>query len=145
MNYAEMVEQDEKIRARLLIRGTPEQPQNEAELTRFLVANSLTVLPDYPLVVRQEWAVVPGLPQYGVGDLVFARSEGELAVVEVKFLNTANGHTARESRRRGRQKVERQAHLYGEALKKQNPEANVAVFTFTNADLGAADRLNPAE
>jgi hypothetical protein len=33
----------------------------------------------------------------------------------------------------------------GEALKKQNPDANVAVFTFTNADLGAAMRLNAAE
>ena len=37
-------------------------------------------------IFKNEWEVIPGLPQYGIGDLVMKRPDKEYVVVEIKVI-----------------------------------------------------------
>ncbi len=117
------------------LQGAPplEAITNELELTQYLVASDQPQLRAFPLLIGWEWHVYPNRSQCGVGDLLFTDGTGRFAVVEVKFLTPRGGHTARESRRRGRRKVELQAKTFGMLLLRFNPGIRgVDSFYFTN-------------
>ena len=137
MTEVEVQEADRRIRKTLREAGGPEDIACEFHLVQHFVANSKELLPAFPFLVLREWEVVPGASQSGVGDLVFTDGDGRYAVVEVKFLNPGSGHTARESRRRGRQTVWWQAEHYGEKLFRRVPAAlEVVCYAYTT------DRVN---
>lgn len=126
------MEADQRIRQALAAVGDPEAIAGEFHLVQHFVRHSGTLLADYPFLVLREWEVVPGASQSGVGDLVFSDGRGRYAVVEVKFLNPGCGHTARESRRRGRQTVWWQAEHYGKLLFRRIPgAAEVTCYVYT--------------
>lgn len=54
------------------------------QLKRELVLRSSELLPDFPLLIDDQWEVQTGKP--GRGDLIFADLEGNYAVVEVRHL-----------------------------------------------------------
>jgi hypothetical protein len=104
----------------------------EAALTRRLLARSQELLPDHPYVMLWEWDVVPGLSQYGKGDLVFTDGQGALAVVETKWLGGGTGRTARNARRKRRRKLDEQAWVYGHLVCKLfRPKQPVLAYSCT--------------
>ncbi|KAG5181829.1 hypothetical protein JKP88DRAFT_245989 [Tribonema minus] len=71
-------------------------------------------------VLAEEWDVVPGMPNCGVGDLVVELPCGTHLVTEIKFLDFyAHGNTATVKRRKHRREVEQQACRYGSLWAKQ--------------------------
>lgn len=87
----------------------------------------------YTVLVAQEWEVVPGMANYGVGDLVFSiPSSAEYLVIETKYLNKRSGRTAKTLRNRGRHKVKEQAEFYGRKWSDRHPRAKVVYAYFTN-------------
>jgi hypothetical protein len=84
---------------------------DEASLQRIVIAafNSIGAQ-----LLEQEWPVVPGRPQHGVGDLVFLYN-ATFYVVETKWLSQASGRTQHEQRRQGARDVKSQARTYAQA------------------------------
>ena len=79
---------------------------------------------EYRYISLFNWEVVPGMSQYGVGDLVFSDGNGNFAVMEVKHLTSRSGKNQREKRRKARKKVKEQTIKYMSAFKRMVPEAN---------------------
>ena len=77
----------------------------------------------YCYVFDYEWEVVPGMSQYGVGDLVFTDGNENYLVMEVKQLSYGSGRNQCVARRKARRKVEKQAIKYTNSFRKLHPEA----------------------
>lgn len=94
----------------------------------------------YP--IEHEWCVVPGLPNRGVGDMVFRHPCGLDAVVEVKWLDhQASGHTASVRRWHKRKVMKEQALRYASTWADRTRRPTLAC-TYTNGRLmGAAGEL----
>ncbi len=89
----------------------------EFALKRDLVLRSAELLSEYPLLVDDEWEVVPGHTGSGRGDLLFTDGNGSFAVVEVKFIDVGRtGATARAKRTDSRGAVRDQAVSYARAV-----------------------------
>jgi hypothetical protein len=57
----------------------------EYQLKRSFVSSSLTLLPEYPLLIDDEWEIRSNRSEFGKGDLLFCSSDGKyVAVVELK-------------------------------------------------------------
>lgn len=132
MSKAEMQRRDQVLRA--YFQGRDWDENNEYALKRYLVLNSHKLLPDYPLLIDDEWEVEPNRNQEGQGDLLFADGAGRYAVVEVKWLNLAtSGRTTRGSRTKKRQKVKDQAADYSYALARRlETFIQIEGYWFTN-------------
>lgn len=127
-----MQRRDQVLRA--YFQGRDWDENNEYALKRYLVLNSHKLLPDYPLLIDDEWEVEPNRNQEGQGDLLFADGAGRYAVVEVKWLNLAtSGRTTRGSRTKKRQKVKDQAADYSYALARRlETFIQIEGYWFTN-------------
>ncbi|MGB3138703.1 MAG: hypothetical protein WBB18_17975 [Nodosilinea sp.] len=115
MNKIEMQRRDQVLRAYFL--GRDWDDNNELALKRDLVLRSQELLPNYPLLINDEWEVEPNRTQDGKGDLLFTDGAGCYAVVEVKWVDVdTSGSTARSSRTGKRSRVKKQAANYAQAL-----------------------------
>ncbi|KNC96209.1 uncharacterized protein SPPG_08362 [Spizellomyces punctatus DAOM BR117] len=100
--------------------------ERERILVNEIKRNRAWWLYDFPILVAEEWEVVKGRTDLGVGDLVFANeARSAFLVVEVKALNPATGPTARTSRRKARHEVEVQVERYMEAWSEKYPNTKV--------------------
>ncbi len=81
------------------------------------------VLTKYRYIYAHEWDVVPGMSQYGVGDLVLTDGYDNYLVMEVKQLSPFSGRNQSTKRRRARRQVEKQAIKYSIAFRKKHAEA----------------------
>ena len=106
----------------------------EFKLKRELVQAALPELAPFPLLIDDEWEVVPGATDGGRGDLLFTDGAGAFAVVEVKWLpDLGGGRTKRTSRNKKRGAVRDQAWTYAHAVLGIYTDAqNVTAFIFTN-------------
>jgi len=115
MNRADLDRRNQVLRA--YFTGRDWDDNNEYALKRDLVLNSHELLPNYPLLIDDEWEVEPNRTQDGKGDLLFTDGAGRFAVVEVKWVDEdASGSNARTSRNAKRSKVKKQAANYAQAL-----------------------------
>lgn len=112
-------------------------------LKRRLVHERPAVLAPFPLLLDDEWEVVPGATNSGRGDLLFTDGQGAYAVVEVKSMPALlGGRTARGSRNKKRSGVREQALTYARAVFRIYPDAReVSAFTFTDDWMDAGLRL----
>ncbi|TPX55721.1 hypothetical protein PhCBS80983_g05091 [Powellomyces hirtus] len=98
----------------------------------------------FPSLVAENWEVVPGRSQNGVGDLVFASPYDQFLVVEVKALHPGSGSTARASRTKARSDVARQVRYYGRCWAERYPHNEVYCQCFvgqTPEDATFGERL----
>ncbi len=77
----------------------------------------------YRYILLYEWEIVPGMSQYGVGDLVFSDGNGNFAVMEVKHIISRSGKNQSVKRRKARRKVKEQTIKYMSVFKRKVPEA----------------------
>ena len=131
MNQKEIEYRDQLIRHYL-------QQQNwddsgEFSLKRKLIENSHQLLPDFPYIIDDEWEVESGRSDRGVGDLIFTDSQGNFAIVEVKWINNqATGKTASVKRTKKRRKVENQAIKYAQIYSTKDFVKTAYPYIFTN-------------
>ncbi|KAJ3028925.1 hypothetical protein HDV00_009909 [Rhizophlyctis rosea] len=87
--------------------------QNEREVKDHLLRNTL---PDFPVLIADEWHFVEGFPNFGVGDLVFTNEAGtKHLVVEVKHINQeTTQRTQMSKRRKVQEQIERYTRLWAE-------------------------------
>ncbi len=106
----------------------------EFKLKRDLIREGLPELAPFPMLIDDEWEVLPGATNGGRGDLLFTDGAGAFAVVEVKWLPSLfGGRTARTSRNKKRGAVRSQAWTYGrDVLRNYSDAQTVTVFVFTN-------------
>jgi Holliday junction resolvase-like predicted endonuclease len=132
MNKSEMERRDQVLRA--YFQGRDWDENNEYVLTRHLVLNSYELLPDYPLIIDDQWEAEPNRNQEGEGDLLFADGEGRFAVVEVKWIDlTSSGDTASTRRTKKRKKVKEQAANYACSLAQRlDTFVQIEGYWFTN-------------
>lgn len=98
-----------------------------------LIMSRKTLMPMYPYVVEDEWEVITGKSDEGMGDLVFTDGDGNFAVVEVKYLDkVSSGGTASSRRTKKRQKVKEQSVKYAQIYSKKEFVKSVKSFIFTN-------------
>lgn len=85
-------------------------------------------LKDYPFIYDYEWEVLPGLTNYGKGDLVFTDGKGNFLIVECKFIDlNDSGSTARTKRRKKRRHVEEQTPKYMMEFKSKHPNVKKVI------------------
>ena len=107
---------------RAYFKGRDWDKNNEYSLKRFLVENSLELLPKYPYLFDDEWEVESSRAEQGRGDLIFTDGSGNYAVVEVKWIDLKgptdqrSSSTRRTSNRKKRRVVEEQAKNYSHNL-----------------------------
>lgn len=106
----------------------------EYSLKRHLVLHSRELLPDYPLVISNEWETAPHSDHNGKGDLVFADGAGRFAVVEVKWLDLERRGRNRSTRRTTkRKKVRAQVREYTRLLAQRLEQfIQIEGYFFTN-------------
>lgn len=123
---------DRVMRAWFQGRTWDENP--EFKLKRQLVQATPPELAPFPLLIDDEWEVVPGATNGGRGDLLFTDGRGGFAVVEVKWMpELFGGRTARRARNRKRGAVREQAWTYAYAILRRFPDAQfVRAFVFTD-------------
>jgi hypothetical protein len=72
----------------------------EYELKRSFVSSSLTLLPDFPLLIDDEWEVSANRTDLGRGDLLFCSSDGKkVAVVELKANSSSTAESVKDQAR----------------------------------------------
>jgi hypothetical protein len=73
----------------------------EYRLKRSFVLSSSTLLPDYPLLIDDEWEVVANRSDLGRGDLLFCSADGaQVAVVELKANSSSTAESVKEQARK---------------------------------------------
>jgi hypothetical protein len=73
----------------------------EYQLKRSFVQFSSTLLPDYPLLIDDEWEVIANRTDLGRGDLLFCTNDGShIAVVELKANTSSTAESVREQARK---------------------------------------------
>jgi hypothetical protein len=73
----------------------------EYRLKRSFVLSSSTLLPDYPLLIDDEWEVVANRSDLGRGDLLFCSADGaHVAVVELKANSSSTAESVKEQARK---------------------------------------------
>ena len=83
-------------------------------------------------IVARSYKVLPGLMQFGEGDLIVDDGD-RLSVVEFKYIDTlSSGRTAKVRRTHKRKKVKEQALLYAAYTKLRHPDRVVQSVTCTN-------------
>ena len=135
MNLDEIIERDINIRKEYKDIVLLKHIYSEYDLKRYLLLYSSELLPRFPYVIEDEWFVISGLSQFGKGDLVFTDGKGCFAVVEIKYLRTDTGATARKSRNRAKNKLLDQVKYYVQGYKNKNPEhLQIEGYYYTNLD-----------
>lgn len=89
-----------------------------------LIQKNIERLTQHGWVICTEWEPVPGLPQFGKGD-IFATNKNCILTVECKHINRTN-------RTKKRKKVRDQAVLYASFAKIKNPSKRVRGCWSTN-------------
>lgn len=89
-----------------------------------LIQKNIERLTKHGWVICTEWEPVPGLPQFGKGD-IFAAKKNCILAVECKHINRTN-------RTKKRKKVRDQAVLYASFAKIKNPSKRVRGCWSTN-------------
>jgi hypothetical protein len=135
VNEAEAERRDRVLRA--YFAGRDWDGAGEFRLKREFVERSRQLLPELPYVVDDEWEVSPGHAQAGKGDLVITDGRGIFAVVEVKLIQGGvfggSSRNRRGTQRKKRRKVEQQAVIYADVLRRRLPGAAlVRAFIWTN-------------
>jgi hypothetical protein len=132
MDRAEAIRRDGILRA--FFEGKDWDENEEFVLKRDLIRRSRELLPAFPFLVDDEWEVVSGMTNLGRGDLLFTDGSGNVAVVEVKFIDTGrSGSTARAKRTDSRKKVMEQARTYADHVRFRYPGVGeVRAFAYTN-------------
>jgi hypothetical protein len=73
----------------------------EYQLKRSFVSSSLTLLPEYPLLIDDEWEVRANRSDLGKGDLLFSSRDGRyVAVVEVKASSSKSPEVVKDQARK---------------------------------------------
>ena len=145
MDQTEMRRRDSVLRA--FFQGKDWEQNEEFVLKRQLVLRSHELLPDFPFLIDDEWEVVSGQTNEGKGDLLFANEKGEIAVVEVKFIDTdRTGRTARSKRTDSRSKVWKQAFIYAGHAARRYPEyPTIFSCYYTNENHEAVEWVRKVE
>ncbi len=106
-----------------LVQSIIKQQTELLENSDKLTSSMAEVLVKYSYIFDYEWDVIPGMSQFGVGDLVFTDSNKNFLVMEVKKLSYGSGRNQCVARRKARRKVEEQTVKYMNAFRRKHPEA----------------------
>ncbi len=117
--------------------------KSEPDLMDYVLTHpwSIPELHKFPYLWKCEYLVNPPYSQCGKGDLVFSNGKDLALVIELKFLSTKTGKTARNQRKYKRKKVRLQALKYAKLLKESFPSFRIFYGWITNQDLRPALKL----
>ncbi|KAJ3326024.1 hypothetical protein HDV06_002409 [Boothiomyces sp. JEL0866] len=107
---------------------------NEQSLIRYFLKNPPNWIRKTPRLVAQDWWVIPGRSQHGVGDLVYtSRNKKLYLVLEFKWLDFQKiGNTASCRRTKKRRLVVQQAQKYANIWQNKHPDSIVRWAAVTN-------------